>query len=115
MVKGVKLSEEEEIIKMVKPRKEIRFSGKEEIEMEGKINEFLNKNIIQKVQKTTESKTILNSVISNVFLRPKPDGSKRLILNLRNFNELLEKKHFKMDSLTTVCKLITKDCFFLQN
>ena len=32
-------------------------------------------------------------------MRPKPDGSHRLILNLKRFNEHVAYHHFKMESL----------------
>ena len=92
----------------VKQKKEIIFSKEEKSEMNKKIEEFLTKKIIKKVE---ENKPFTTSIISNVFLRPKPDGSKRLILNLKNFNEVLEKQHFKMDTLASVLKLVTKNCF----
>ena len=49
--------------------------------------------------------------VSNIFLRPKKDGSFRLILNLKKFNKTVAYHHFKMDSLHTIIKLVTKNCF----
>ena len=49
-------------------------------------------------------------IISNIFLRPKKDGSYRLILNLKEFNKNVT-YHFKIDSLNTIIKLMQKDCF----
>ena len=37
--------------------------------------------------------------LSNVFLRPKKDGSLRMILNLKNLNSHVEYNKFKMDTL----------------
>ena len=50
-------------------------------------------------------------IISGVFLHPKKDGSYRLILNLKQFNDVVEYHHFKMDSLTSVITLMEKNCF----
>ena len=50
-------------------------------------------------------------IISPVFLRAKPDGSHRLILNLKKPNEHMEKLHFKMETIYTVINLITPNCF----
>ena len=61
--------------------------------------------MIQKVQQ--EGKQF----ISNIFLRPKPDGTHRLILNLKEFNESVVYHHFKMDSIYNITKLVTKNCF----
>ena len=46
--------------------------------------------------------------ISPIFLRPKSDGSYRLILNLKELNSHLESIHFKMDNINSVLKLITQ-------
>lgn len=51
-------------------------------------------------------------VLSHIFIRPKTDGSYRLILNLSNLNEHIEKKHFKMETLKSALNLVEKDCFF---
>ncbi len=48
---------------------------------------------------------------SPIFLREKKDGKFRLILNLKHLNEFIAYHHFKMDTLKTVCQLITKNCF----
>ena len=44
--------------------------------------------------------------ISSIFLRPKPDGSHRVILNLKQFNEFVEYYHFKMDTLETAITMM---------
>ena len=59
---------------------------------------------------------------SNIFLRPKPDGSFRMILNLKKLNECVEAPHFKMESIKIVLCMIEpgawmasvdlKDAFF---
>ena len=48
--------------------------------------------------------------ISNIFARPKKDGSHRMILNLSKLNEHVEHQHFKMDTLETAIKLVTPNC-----
>ena len=52
----------------------------------------------------------------------KKDGSKRMILNLKNFNKFVNYKHFKMESINNVLNIIRpsvymasidlKDAFF---
>ena len=49
--------------------------------------------------------------ISKICLTPKPDGSQRLILNLKHFNQYVKTSHFKIEDHRTVVKLIRKDCF----
>lgn len=111
-IKGVSVSFPNDIEQhkclLIKSKNEIAFSEGERMEVRCIIGEFLRKKIIQTVTERQKS----FSVISNIFLRPKPDGSKRLILNLKNFNEVINKQHFKMDTLHSVLKLIHKDCFF---
>ena len=50
-------------------------------------------------------------VISPVFLREKSDGSHRMILNLKEFNESVEYQHFKMENLWSAIMLMKKDCY----
>ena len=50
-------------------------------------------------------------ILSPVFLRGKPNGSHRLILNLKEANERIEKLHFKMETIYTVISMITPSCF----
>ena len=49
--------------------------------------------------------------ISPIFLRPKPDGTYRMILNLRAFNEFVQYHHFKMDTLEMAVKMMKPGCF----
>lgn len=49
--------------------------------------------------------------ISSVFVRPKKDGSHRMILNLKNLNKHVQYNHFKMDTLQSVISLITPNCY----
>lgn len=49
--------------------------------------------------------------ISSVFLRPKPNGKMRLILNLKHLNKSVHTKHFKLEDFRTAIKLTTRDCY----
>jgi hypothetical protein len=49
--------------------------------------------------------------ISPIFLKPKNDGSHRMILNLKRLNAHVEYHHFKMDTLETAIKMMTPGCY----
>ena len=49
--------------------------------------------------------------VSPIFLRPKPDGSHRMILNLKPFNEFVQYHHFKMDTLKSAIKMMKPGCY----
>ena len=57
------------------------------------LNDFLERGIIRPSQHE------LTEFISPVFLREKKNGSLRLILNLREFNNFVAPYHFKMDNI----------------
>ena len=50
-------------------------------------------------------------IVSGIFLLPKKDGSFRLIHNHKSFNEFVTHHHFKIDSLQTIIRLVTPNCF----
>ena len=49
--------------------------------------------------------------MSNIFCRPKKDGSVRIILNLKRLNKMVDYHHFKMDTLNHAIALMTKGCY----
>ena len=50
--------------------------------------------------------------LSGVFLRPKQNGKHRMIIDLSNLNEFIEKIHFKMDHLNSALEMVYTHCFF---
>ena len=72
--------------------------------VEQEIESLLEKEVIVKCEpEETE-------FVSPIFTVPKKDGKLRLILNLKKLNTSVKYAHFKMDSINTILKLITKDC-----
>ncbi len=86
--------------------KVIKFNDVDVQVLDVEIQKLLHKQVIRPIQ-ACEVK-----FVSNIFIRPKRDGTHRLILNLRILNEQVEKHHFKMETLKSALALVTKDCFF---
>jgi hypothetical protein len=88
------------------PNREIHFSKKEEDFMAQEITTLLTKGVIE------ESPEEEVQFISNVFLRQKKEKGKfRMIFNLTKLNEFVEYRHFKMETLETALKMVTKNAF----
>ena len=68
--------------------------------VEEALSQLIEKGVIRKAPQ------IEGKYVSKIFLHPKADGSQRL-----KFNESVVYKHFKMDSIQTITKLIEKDCY----
>ena len=49
--------------------------------------------------------------LSPIFPVPKPEGSIRIILNLKKLNQTVQYLHFKMDNIKVVLANVTKGCF----
>ena len=69
-----------------------------------KINDLLQKGIIKE---TTHEEV---EFVFPFFIRYKPDGDVRLILNLKDLNSYINKIHFKMETIKAVLANITKGC-----
>ena len=81
-----------------------QFSKEDEPAIDLEIQKLLAKGVITKCGHETDK------CISPIFIRQKPDGSCRLILNLKNLNEDMPYIHFKMETLQSVLSLITPGC-----
>lgn len=71
------------------------------------IEKLLKKGVLHKVNHTT------GEFLSNIFLRAKKDSSYRLILNLKNLNQSVTYKHFKMETLASALQLIKPNCYMV--
>lgn len=72
------------------------------------------KNELEKLLKTGAISLVTpvkGQFLSRIFLTPKPDGSKRLILNLKSLNKYVECNHFKIEDHKTVSRLVSVDCY----
>ena len=77
-----------------------RLSKSEKEAVDSEIDKFLDKRIVEQVVHQE------GEWISNLFVRPKRDGSYRLILDLTELNKYIEYEHFKMCSLQTALELV---------
>jgi len=71
-------------------------------------SEISNLLLIGVVEKTAHS---VGEFISTVFLRPKNDGTHRMILNLKTLNKSVNYVHFKMESLNSALQVITPNSY----
>ena len=69
------------------------------------LQNLLKKNVIKK------SLPEPGQFISPIFVREKPDGGFRLILNLKKLNETIEYKKFKMETISSILQLIRPGMF----
>ena len=70
------------------------------------ITQEVNKLLIKGVVTVTQHSN--DEFLSNVFLRPKPNGEHRMILDLTLLNDYVIYKHFKMFSLNTAKDLVSE-------
>ena len=89
----------------------IQFNDTEWDIVNNEVIGLLDKQVIKEVPQCQEY------YFSNIFIRPKKDGSHRLILNLKGLNKQLDKKHFTYHlSLIKLCKqVLGKPTVSLQN
>ena len=79
-----------------------QFSKQVESATNLEIQKLLVKDVITKCEHETGEYT---------SIKPKPDGSCRLILNLKNLNEDMPYIYFKVEKLQSVLSLITPGCY----
>ena len=87
-------------------RSPINFNLKEQDIITKLLAKFEDKGVIVKSEHET------GEILSHVFIRPKADGTYRLILNLSRLNEHVDKITFKMETLRSALQMIRKSCWF---
>lgn len=85
--------------------KQCKFNEEEKRAIYAEVNKLLTKKII------IENKHEKGQFISPIFLRPKKNGTFRLICNLRELNEFIVYRHFKMELLQSALRMMTKNCY----
>ncbi|VDI36333.1 Hypothetical predicted protein [Mytilus galloprovincialis] len=105
VVKGYQI-EFEQIPYQNKEPNLLQFDKDETNMVQLEIDKFLQKQIIKPVT------YIKNQYVSNIFTRPKKDGTCRVILNLKVLNNDIEKHHFKMETLKSAIQCVSQNCWF---
>ena len=85
--------------------REYNFNAAEVVIIDKQIENFLQTGVIET---TSHCK---GEYISKIFIRPKKDGSYRLILNLKNLNQFVQYHHFKMENLKSAITLMSPNCY----
>ena len=100
LIQGCKI-EFETIPSQIKPPRPCTFNDNELIAVKQEIRQLLKKGVI------VECGHEPDEFVSNIFLRPKKNNTFRMILNLKNLNELIVNRHFKMGTLQSCINLVT--------
>ena len=87
-------------------RHSLNFSNLESEVIKSEIIKLLGKGVIIPVSREPDD------FVSGIFTRPKKDGSYRMILNLKKFNEFLKLKHCKLESINDALDLVSEGCYF---
>lgn len=82
-----------------------KFCDSESLAIDNEIKNLIDKSVI------VESQHEDDQFLSPIFLRPKKNGTYRLICNLQELNENIAYHHFKMESLQTAIQMMTKGCY----
>lgn len=105
IVKGVKIEFIGNVIPQQFNARPSVFNSAERPIVQAEIKKLLDKGIIVPCLKEP------NDFVSTIFLRPKKDGTYRTILNLKQFNEFVQYRHFKMDTLEHAIHLMKPGCY----
>ena len=84
-----------------------RLSHSDSLALDSAVDEFLAQGIIELCNPIQDS-----GFYSTIFPRIKKDGSARIILNLKSFNEHIHNVHFKMDTIREVLFLVQPGYYF---
>lgn len=103
-VKGVRLDFSDPPCQEKIPRP-YRMNSLHERAINAEIDRLLQLNIVTPVG------DISGHFVSNVFVRPKPNGKFRMIIDLSDMNNSVSKQHFKMQHLEVAIDMLARGCF----
>ena len=107
-VKGIGLEFIDMNLKQEKEPHIIKLNQDEEKFMEKEIVRLEKEQIITRLHEKPKK-----CWVNNFFLRPKSDGSKRFILNLKLLNFKLKNESFQMEGMTETLRMIKKNSFLI--
>lgn len=81
------------------------LSEEQKIVFQEAVDDLLRKDVIE------ETRELGDQFISNIFVRPKPNGKVRLILDLTELNKFLILQHFKLENFNTALQMVDRDNF----
>ena len=81
------------------------MAPEKKIFVDKEISSLLKKGVIERCSKSN------NDFISPIFLRPKNDGTHRMVLNLKVLNKSVRYHHFKMDTINTATNMLKHNCY----
>ncbi|XP_056639418.1 uncharacterized protein LOC130446918 [Diorhabda sublineata] len=88
-----------------RPKKPPNLSGKLEKSYSDSITKLIDMGAVKEVTKCNRQ------FLSSYFLRKKPDGNDRFILNLKKLNTFITPPHLKLEDNRTAKNLISQDCY----
>ena len=82
-----------------------KFCAAESAIIQSEIKKLLQKEVIKPARNEP------GQFICTIFLRSKPDGTHRMIVNLKQLNRSVKYEHFKMDTLWPVIRMMKPNCY----
>ena len=105
MINGMSIPFVDKIPVQTKLPRQIPMSKEESKAVDKEVQNLLDDGVIVPTVRTGVD------YFSNIFTRPKPNGSYRVILNLKHFNDYVEKVHFKMETVQNAISLMQPFCY----
>lgn len=94
----------------IQNKKEIsnqHWSETEILHIKNQVSKLLQKGAIKKCEPAEAQ------LLSSFFLVPKPDGTHRLIINLKKLNEFVSLEHFKIKDTKVITQILSPDDFMI--
>lgn len=105
LVSGVKLTFNHDTSLTSRVTEPYSMKTEELIVVDDELDKLIEKGVIEEVSQSAVK------YMSNIFLRPKKNGTYRLILNLKGLNEGIAYNKFKMETLDSIIKLMQQGCY----